>query len=234
MNSIVDDIRVFIIGVTNSFYKVGYGGKLRLGFGEKIYYDPIHSKDKFLHQINISSINSAWRITKDEEFLCASDDESKHWEKVLTGLTLGKVIEFVEISKFDIRIMFDSGFSIDFFCQSTDSSNLFILDYQNKIYYELFSDGWEQSDYKYPVNKLTKIDEVLSTLSEECQERWQNLIPQKDGENECDTCFYFRSISGYFNFWNYGICSNGQSTYDGNLVGFRSGCSKHKELKELT
>lgn len=233
MNVAFNDIRKIMIGLNTSEIKVGYGSWLKLGFGEKIFFDKTKLKGRYMFEINVSSIHSAWRVFKDAEFICGSDDEIDYCSKLLDKLTAGKIVDILELSKFDIRITFESGIIIDFFCQSTEGVTLSALDYINRISFEFYHNGWEQSDSNEVTGKLTEIEKVLSSLSDDCQNRWQNIVPNKDDDNECDNCFYFRGINGHFYFWDYGICSNKESKNDSKLVNVKSGCSKHKELKEL-
>lgn len=233
MKVVFNDIRKSMISLDTSTIRIGYGGWLKLGFGEKVFYDSTKLKGKYLFEITVSSVSSAWRVIKDEELICGSDNEIEYCNDAISKLNLCKVIDFIQISKFDIRIIFDSGVIIDYFCQSTEGTTLAILDYKNSISYEFFFDGWEQTDSNKVADKLTEIEKVLDSLSEDCQSRWQTIVPEKEDDNECSNCFYFRGLDGHFYFWDYGVCSNKESKNDGKLVNVNSGCSKLKQLKEL-
>jgi hypothetical protein len=232
MNVEFNKVQGIILGYNTTAIKVAYGGWLRLGLGEKIYLDKSQLKGKFHYECDISSINSEWRIIANEQIICGSGNEIEYCTETINKLSIGRIINFIELSKFDLRIVFDSGLIIDFFCNATDETNLSILDYKNNISYEFFHDGWEQTDASVSTQKLTQIEEVLNSLSEECQNRWQEHVPEKDDEKECTDCFYFRGLNGHFYFWDYGICSNKESKNDGKLVNVKSGCTKLKTLNE--
>lgn len=99
--------------------------------------------------------------------------------------------------------------------------------------YELTTNGIYEVDTNEHFNTLSEIESVLNELSEGCNKRWEEQIPKNNADEKCDDCFYFRGINGYFYFWDYGICSNGESPYDGKLVGCMSGCLSHKFLKDI-
>lgn len=228
-----EEIREKLIGLNAVVIKDSYGGWLRVGLGEKIYHDKKNKKGKYICEWDTASINSSWRVVNDEKILCTFNDEIEYCNDILSELKLGKIVDVLKTSNFDYKFIFDSGISIEYFCQSVDGSNLSILGRKENSSYELFSDGWEKEDVNEANGKLTKMDEIINSLSEDCQNRWKDTVPKKEDENECDDCFYFRGLGGHFYFWDYGICSNKESKNDGKLVNVKSGCAEHKQLKDL-
>jgi len=83
------------------------------------------------------------------------------------------------------------------------------------------------------MGKLTQIEEILSSLSESCHKRWDGIVNQEESASKCDDCFFFRGLDGHFYFWDYGICSNEDSMFDGKLVSVDSGCNCCKKLKDI-
>lgn len=228
-----EEIRKNLIGLGCCYIRVGYGGKLRIGLGDKIYYKQPRLQGKFYGEWDISSVFCSWRISECKTLLCGYDDEIKVCNEAIDSLSLGCIIEVMQLSYFDIRIVFDTGVIIDYFLQSTDGASLIILGERENIAYELFWDGWKRTDSEKSLSKLTKIEELLSSLSKNCNNRWASIVTQKESNSKCNECFYFRGLDGHFYFWDYGICSNGDSLFDGKLVSVESGCNCHKTLKEL-
>lgn len=214
------------------YIRVGYGGKLRLGFGNKIFYEQPRLKGKFYGEWDITSMYCSWRISRGNDFICGYDDEIEFCDEVLENLNFGCISDIIQLSPFDIRMIFDTNLVIDFFLQSLDGASIIILGEKEKIAFELFSDGWEQSASEKLSGKLTEIEEAVSNLSECCHERWKNLVPKNENGYKCDDCFYYNGLDGSFYFWDYGICSNKDSIHDGKLVSVCSGCCSFQRLKD--
>jgi len=233
MNVNFEEIRENLIGLGNCYIRVGYGGKLKIGLGDKIYYKHPGLQGKFYGEWDISSLFCSWRISEGKTFLCGYDDEIKYCNEVINSLSFGLISEVVQLSYFDIRIVFNTGIKIDYFRQSTDGASLVILGAKENIAYELFWDGWRQNDSKKSLGKLTRMEEIFSSLSESCHNRWDSIVDRDESNLKCNACFYFRGLDGHFHFWDYGICSNGDSIFDGKLVSVESGCNYHKHLKDI-
>ncbi|EHQ91030.1 DUF3027 domain-containing protein [Desulfosporosinus youngiae] len=233
MNAKFEEIRKNITGLDHCYIRVGYGGKLRLGLGNKIYYKHPRLQGKFYGEWDISSLSCSWRIADGKKLLCGYDDEVKFCNEVIESLHFGRISEVIQLSFFDIRLVFNSGKIIDYFLQSKEDVSLVISGEKEKVTYELFSDGWEKTSSKESSSKLTRIEEVLSSLSENCHNRWNRVVNHVESDLQCNTCFYFRGLDGHFYFWDYGICSNEDSMFDGKLVSINSSCTCHKELKDI-
>jgi hypothetical protein len=62
-----------------------------------------------------------------------------------------------------------------------------------------------------------------SDIASAAAERWDTLeVP--DAPGHCDDCEFFVRLDGGGQFLDYGVCSNGNSPFDGRVVSFRSGC----------
>lgn len=235
MNQIKDvfeDIRKNLIGLNSCYIKVGYGGNLRFGLGEKIYYNKPCLKNKFYGEWDISTLFCSWRISNGRNIRCGYDDDIKYSNDILMNVDIGSIIELECNSGYDLKFLFDTGYIIDCFLQSTNGMSLSIINANNSLSYELFSTGWEVKSSKESFQKLTKIEELLSDLSENCHSRWAQIVPYIEIGSKCNECFYFRGLDGYFYFWDYGICSNEKSDYDGKLVGISSGCNCFEKLSD--
>lgn len=233
MNSNFGEVREILIGLKSCFVRVGYGSQLKLGLGEKIFYNKPSLKGKFYGEWDILSQSCVWRILKDGNILCGYGDEIEYCNKILEPILPSGITDVLQIAQFDFRILFETGIIIDYLCESVNGTVLSVLDNKNKIEFELTFDGWEKSNSANVFGKLTEIESFLSEHSKGCQNRWENLVTVKEFENNCKDCFYFRGITGGFYFWDYGICSNGKSKYDGTLVNVESGCNFFNYLKDI-
>lgn len=228
-----EEVRSNLIGLKTCYFKVGYGSKLKLGLGEKVYYDNEKLKGKFLGEWNIFSLHCSWRILKDNIIICGYDDDIEFCNDSIDKLEIGNIKNISQSSEMDLSIEFNSGLLIDYFCQSTYEPIVVILSKTRQVTLELTQQGWIKPDPKETPAKLNKIEEIICAYSEVCNKRWNSIVPQREGEQECSDCFYLRGIDGHFYFWDYGICSNHKSKYDGQLVSVKSGCKFHENLNDM-
>ncbi len=227
------DIREYLIGLQSCYIKVGYGSKLRIGLGNKIFYNIPRLKRKYYGEWDISSHFCGWRVLKDNVVICGYDSEIKDSNEILKSIEPGSLKDIFHINKFDIRLTFDKNISIDFLCQSTDEPILIILGDSKKVSFELTQTGWVQSSSDEQTQKMTAIEATLNSHSDECHNRWRKIVYESDTEDNCEDCFYFRGIYGGFYFWDYGLCSNKESKFDGKLVSTKSGCDRFNILSNI-
>lgn len=232
MGNYLYDLCKNLIGLNCCYLRVGYGSNLKIGLGKKLFYKNPKLKGKFHGEWDILSRMTTWRIIKNGKFLCGFDDEIELCNIVLSDLECGKVTKIVQGSYSDISISFSNDIDIDFFSNSLGDPKLIVIG-GNRVSYELTLNGWEYESSDKNFKTLTDIEAILSVHSEDCSRRWEKNIPQNESVNKCTNCFYFRQIGGYFHFWDYGICSNKESTFDGKVVAFNSGCKHLKNLKDL-
>lgn len=228
----LESVKKKLIGLKSCYIVVGYGGHLKLGLGEKIFYKNTELKGKYHGEWDILSRQCTWRVRRESTILCGHEDEIEYSRVKLHSLELGAVMDILQREIFDFTIIFDSGIIIDYFMNMTYDPQLQISCNPN-IAYELTEDGLIEIDPHELNRKSLEIDSVLNVYSEECCKRWSNLVCKTNSEKTCDECFYFRSIDGSFHFWKFGICSNFESQFDGKLVGNESGCNQFKQLKDL-
>lgn len=214
------------------FIRLGYGSKLHIGIGEKLYYENPKLEGKYHGEWDLFSRTYAWKISRDNSILCGNDDDPEFINQILRNLKLGSISHIEKRNAVDVSLHFSYGIVIDFFCCSTDDNQMMIMNNRERAY-EFTIDGIYEVDINEHFDTLAEIESVLKELSEKCDKRWNELVPKNNSDEKCDDCFFFRGISGYFYFWDYGICSNEESPYDGKLVGFKSGCQFHKFLKDI-
>jgi hypothetical protein len=233
MANIFDEVRGILISQQSCFLRVGYGSQIKVGLGEKIFYNSPKLKGKFYGEWDIVSDSCVWRVVKEEKILCGYGDEIKYCNEVFESIQLDRIKDILQITPMDFSIVFETGLRIDYLCESTDGTVLSIFDNKNKVVFELTLDGWIKSSSNESFGKLTELESILSQHSEECQNRWEAFISVNESNNQCMDCFYFRGITGGFYFWDYGICSNEKSKFDGKLVNVESGCCSFNQLKDI-
>lgn len=231
MSEIFNEIYANLIGKECCSIRIGFGSMLRIGIGEKVFYENPKLKGKFHGEWDIISRSCSWRIVKENKILCGDNDDIEECSNIVNKLTCGRVKDIFQTFEPDLTIQFDNNIHIEYFSNSLDDNQLIIMS-RNKISYDLTVDGWIKENNDKHSQTLSQIDEFISKYSEECNKRWEKVIPECNNL-ECDSCFYFRQIDGHFYFWDYGICSNGESPYDTKLVGIKSGCEFHKTLKDI-
>ncbi|MDJ1500036.1 DUF3027 domain-containing protein [Xanthocytophaga agilis] len=77
---------------------------------------------------------------------------------------------------------------------------------------------------KYSLDEFTDVDKIADAHAENCANRWKKTLPPKAFDNHCRDCTYFLPNSGRFYFWDFGLCSNGKSIFDGKVVGVKNSC----------
>lgn len=108
--------------------RIGRGGGLSVGFGDRVPHSKPKTVDTFYGEWEIGTYSSAWRIVQHEQIVCGSLDAVNSIEKLdefLQTLKLGSVVAVEAISKFDIRITLNEGAHIDFMCASNDDDEMF-------------------------------------------------------------------------------------------------------------
>lgn len=223
-----------LVGKPCCYIKIGYGSNFRIGAGEKIYYKNPKLHGKFHGEWDIICRSYAWRIIKNGKFLCGSDDEIEDIEEIIETLNLGVFtkIERERKAGIDFSLHFEDGIIVDYFCCSTNDNQMMIMQ-KDGIAYELTVEGIYKVYTNEHFQTLTEIESFISEYSEKCSARWEAKVPDKDYPKKCGDCFYLRGIDGHFHFWDYGICSNFNSIYDGTLVSIKSGCEFNEQLKNL-
>ena len=170
-------------------------------------------------------VSAAWRLTSNQIFQTGGYEDAEHNDKKLKSLVGSKVVKVQHNNKTDISVFFDNGFQLDTFLQGEEYTP---FELQKRIkgtdeikVLELTIHGeWKESDEL----EFTDEEKLASEHSENTEKRWKGLVPAKSYDNHCRDCAYFLATSGRFYFWDFGICSNGKSNFDGKVVGVKSSC----------
>lgn len=106
-----------LIGKACCRQRLGRMRSLSIGFGVKIPHGKSRLVDDFYGEWEIGTYSAAWRVIKDGNILCGSQDvvdELSELEERFRQIQLGRIDAIHMVSKFDIRIDFDDGAHIDF------------------------------------------------------------------------------------------------------------------------
>ena len=169
-----------------------------------------------------------WRVIKNQDLYCGCYDYNEENDDLLKNLLTLKILDIIQISDFDIEIILEKEYKIVLLGQSIEDTHFGLLA-PNDISIEFSpKNEWIISGSDTPLG-LSEEEELLDEHSEMCFERWKKIIPESQGKTHCSRCIYFRPLRGAFYFWDYGICSNGKSEFDGKLVGVESSCEHYGE-----
>lgn len=219
----IPEILTKIIGLECCEAKIGYAGVLKLGFGEKVFYTHKLLEGVFHGEWDISSVTSAWRMVKDGKLICGACESEEESDLFLNILVGKKISNIIQPSPMDITFEFSNGITLLIFGQSRSNNILEVLA-PGDISLEFCEGKWIESSSIEPREGLSDEELIQSNFSENCHRRWETLVPKKQKENQCRECVFYRPISGRFYFWDYGLCSNNESDFDGKVVAVSSGC----------
>ena len=174
-------------------------------------------------------VSAAWRLSADQVLVTGSYENTESKDAGLRKL-LGCKLEKVQYNNHaDLSLFFENGYRIDTFQQSEDFPvmELFYRGPEtaepNVISLEA-SGKWVDADD----SGLTDDEKLAATHSENTEMRWRLMVPPDSPVNHCANCAYFLSTSGRFYFWDFGMCSNRKSNYDGQAVGAKSTCDRFR------
>jgi hypothetical protein len=176
---------------------------------------------------------ATWRLLENDKLLTGSCENYKHNDDELKKLIGKKLLSAEYLNKTDINLKFENNFSVTTFNLSTNDRILEVFCFKNtneRTYWILENTGeWKEEDPDVPCAGLTEIEKIESQHSENCYNRWKNIAPQDSFDNHCRDCAYFLPNSGRFYFGDFGLCSNGESIYDGRVVGVKSSCEHYDD-----
>lgn len=102
--------------------RVGAWKSLSLGFGTKIFHEK-NLIDPYYGEWEIGTYSSAWRIIKDDDIAIGSrqaSDSVVELNDMLQSIRFGHILNIQNMSKFDIRVLFDNNLMIEFLKMSND------------------------------------------------------------------------------------------------------------------
>jgi len=171
------------------------------------------------------TVMAAWRLVSSQGFQTGSSENPQRNDEGLQLLLGSRIARIQYNTKTDISIFFDNGCQVDTFLQGSEFPP-FELHHRNQATNELIviqrsiHGEWEEPED----HEFTDEDKLASEHSKQATKRWNEIVPAKSFDNHCRDCAYYLETSGRFYFWDFGICSNGKSVYDGSVVGIKSSC----------
>jgi hypothetical protein len=210
---------------------IGYGGIIVIGLGRLIEYNHPKQKNYFHGQWEIRTNSASWRVLNGKEIVVGDYDDESLIKARLDSLIGAKLVDIrLQSLVSDAKFVFDNDMVFEFFGTSVRDYSWELIGptinieaQPNKTLVKI------ESDF---VESLDPSEERISIHSEACSQRWEFLIPAKTKDHKCRNCSYYRAFQGQYFFWDYGLCSNAESIYDGKVVNINSGCEKYRsELK---
>jgi len=176
------------------------------------------------------TVSATWRLSQKGNILTGYYENEEHNDKHLKDLIGKRVIDIKNNNKTDFNILFQDDFLIETFSHGLEFHPLELSNNLEESILILNSHGKWSKDLDEL--GLTEKEELQNLHSEESHKRWKLVIPARSNDNHCCNCAYFLTINGRFYFWDYGICSNKKSNFDGKVVGNNSSCTNFDhELK---
>ena len=201
-----------LIGRPCKNVKIRHYLNIALGFGDLIEKPTPRGSYK-RYSWEISSWNGIWRVTKLDSILFGSGSNEAVIKAQLPSLK-GLILERIEYQDFagDLKVVFEGGLTVELLRLS-------------------IKDGmcWEISGpfgYFPPQGTTDNIDEeiALTEHSKNCFERWSQTLPMESKGRRCNNCAYYFQLRGVGYFWDFGVCTNTLSAYDGKVVNVGSVC----------
>ena len=203
----------------------GYAGHLKLSFSRNNRRINRFENDGQKAEWVFETISSAWRLLTDNNFLAGSYEDDEYNDKELECLIGLKLTSAIFSNKTDLTLHFENGYKLETFNHANTFPVLEIYsdtDYSLESHSILLETGnWEKEKEN---EGLTNIEEIENEHSEKCYNRWTAKAPSETFDNNCRECAYFLPISGRFYFWDFGLCCNEKSSFDGKVVGVKTSC----------
>jgi len=210
-----------MLGLSCAEASLGYGGTLRLGFGERVEYERPKWKGKYHRQWQLYSNSGSWRILRGPESLAGYYDDESIIGRALEEI-VGLPLRSIEIpgETSDTRLNFGQGLSLDFLEQSSKEPN-----------WRVHAPGWfgeigpgRSWDQDPDSPGLDPVEEWIARHTEACAERWAAVLPPIHEIHRCAECRFYFPLQGQFHFWDFGLCTGPLSPFDGRVVERDRGC----------
>lgn len=162
----------------------------------------------------VMSWDGIWRVTKSNRLLFGSGSDESIIASQLPSL-IGLTVDRVDTESFegDLRVYFTDGTTLEILRLAVDGDTAWSIKGPTRW----FPDNGEGAE-------LTEQEEQLSAHAEACFTRWQQAVPMDNKERGCKECAYYRHLQGASYFWDFGVCTNARSEYDGKVVNMGSTC----------
>jgi len=200
----------------------GYAGRIILHFNKDKELLKTESEDV---DWIFETISSAWRLSKNEKLLTGSYEDYEHNDNEFKNLLGKKLLSIEYLTNTDIKLKFENDFHFITFNHGNTHETLEVYtlkDYSKETHLILqYTGEWRECQED---EGFTNEEKIRNKHSEKCCSRWENIVPPKSVDNNCRNCAYFLSNSGEFYFWDFGLCSNEKSDFDGRVVAVKSSC----------
>lgn len=222
----IDYLKTKGIGLKCIAARRGYAGRLRLSFGEKMYYKHPKLAHRFRGEFDFGIDTLSWRVLRNELILIGSEESEKSINSKLE-LIVGKSIVDMSSLNHGVRLELEGDYIFEFFHTTSESSESVEV-YLNKEEKHMAYNGsqWVSGSVHDSNNNWTEEDKVKSAFSQSTTERWKQNVPKSSDKGRCGDCAYWLRTSGEYYFWDYGICANVKSDYDGKVTGIGSYCEE--------
>jgi hypothetical protein len=184
-----------------------------LGFEELFEEEGLRSKQT-RWTWEVMSWDGIWRVTKLNRLVFSSGSEESVIAAQLPSL-IGLTVDRVDTESFqgDLRVHFTDGTTLEILKLAADNATWSI-----KGPTQWFPDNGAGAE-------LTEQEEQLSAHAEACFTRWQQTVPMDNKERGCKQCVYYHHLQWASYFWDFGVCTNVRSEYDGKVVNIGSTCN---------
>jgi len=205
----------------------GYAGHLKLYFNEGAELLQTDRTDIDWTGVDwvFETISPAWRLSENGILITGSYEDYEHNDNEFKNLVGKKLLSVEYLNNTDISLKFENNFQLTIFNQGKSHPILEVYSRKNngeKTLILQYTGEWEEE--KEDDEGYTDIEKIANQHSENCYNRWKNIVPLESVDNYCRDCVYFLSNSGQFYFWDFGLCSNEKSIFDGRVVGVKSSC----------
>lgn len=184
-----------------------------LGFGELLEEEgPRGKQTRWTWEV--MSWDGIWRVTKLGRLVFGSGNEEAVIAVQLPSL-IGLTVERVDTESVegDLRVHFTDGTTLEILGIAANEDLAWGIKGPNRWFPD-DSGGAE----------LTEQEDQLSAHAEACFTRWQQRVPMDAKARRCRECIYYRHLQGVSYFWDFGVCTNAHSEYDGKIVNIGSTC----------
>lgn len=203
-----------LIGMPCVSAEIIYYLNIVLGFGE-MYEVPTRHGPWERHTWEIWSWNGIWRLTKSNKVVLGAGNSEAFIEehiKSLVGLKVNK-IEYEGLAG-DLKVTFHNGVVLD----------ILEIDRSKKSHWSIYGpDG----QFPPPVSEDEDNEYwAMSDHSKECFSRWSQTLPMKNKPQNCKNCAFYFPLRGVGYFWDFGVCTNVTSNFDGKVVNVGGICDR--------
>lgn len=203
--------------------RLTYPNSLLLDFGKKIEITHPKTGMRYKGEWSIMGEYCFWRVRKNDTVLCSSYLSEEESGPILKELRLGKLIKIDHKTNDDFTFIFENGNSIDYLCATSEDNVISLFGLNHFCISFNFRDKWNINEKGN--NAFNESEEIVNQHSFSCRQRWEKIVPPNlTKSNYCEKCIYYLPLRGHFYFYDFGLCSNSKSLFDGKVVEVKSTC----------